>query len=90
MPGTPMPTSDLRLSQGAVLAAFERYGPMTDETLVYIYTRIGSAFFWPEQSPSGLRSRRAELVRLGLLEYTQQKEELDSGRLAKIWGIPEK
>lgn len=58
---------DLRASQREVLELFRRYGAMDDRALVQCARHAGV-----KQSPSGLRTRRAELVRKGYL--------CDSGR----------
>lgn len=38
-------------------------------------------------SPSGLRTRRAELIELGLIEWTGDKRPLASGRLSQVWRL---
>lgn len=71
---------DLRESQSAVLAFLREHGPMTDEQLVARYDRE------PRQSPSGLRTRRKELVEdFDLVVDTGRKEKLLSGRQAIVW-----
>jgi len=72
----------LRASQEAVLGLFHQVGPMTDERLVHRY-----GFGPPRQSPSGLRSRRHELVVLGKLKDSGRREKLASGRLAVVWTL---
>lgn len=52
------------------------YGPLTDETLCTILTGV--------LSPSGARSRRAELVDLGIVEARGMRV-LKSGRRGTIW-----
>jgi len=54
--------NQLRESQKEVWSLFRRYGPMTDRDLVDRAEPAGVV-----QSPSGLRSRRAELVTMGKL-----------------------
>lgn len=40
------------------------------------------------QTDSGLRTRRSELVKKGLLVDTGRRELLDTGRSSKVWGLP--
>lgn len=78
-------TSDkLRRSQEAVLALLRERGPMDDQHLVreYAWNFDASA---PEQSESGLRTRRKELVQRGLVRATGTVR-LPSGRNAIVWG----
>lgn len=65
----------LRESQQAVLAILQALGPMTDDELIL---RV-------EQSPSGARTRRAELTALGLVHDTGKRARLGSGRHAIVW-----
>lgn len=53
----------IRASQQAVLECFAHFGPMYDEELVQKYGWTYLSRGWPSQSPSGLRSRRSELVK---------------------------
>jgi RecJ-like exonuclease len=68
----------LRNSQQIILNTLRRYGPMTDED---IYRRTATTM-----SPSGARTRRAELVARGLVYDTGKRETLASGRKAVVWG----
>lgn len=69
----------VRASQLAVLRFIEREGPMTDEHLVQTYDGE------PAQSPSGLRTRRKELVDQGLIEWTGELARMSTGRQARVW-----
>lgn len=69
----------LRASQSEVLHFMRLSGPVTDEQLVRYY--VGTV----PQSPSGLRTRRSELVARGLVEDTGQRVVLPSGRKAIVW-----
>lgn len=69
----------VRESQRAVLALFVS-GPATDEQL---WDRTFSRSV--RISPSGLRTRRSELVAVGLVRDTGRKERLSSGRMAIVW-----
>lgn len=80
---------DLRCSQRAVLAVFTRFGDeMTDEELIARYDRLVLGGEAPRQSPSGIRSRRAELVGGGHLVDTKRTTKLRSGRKAVLWALP--
>lgn len=59
---------DMRVNLQAVLAALAGRGePMSDEQLLEVYADGVAEGFLPPQSESGIRSRRAELVELGLV-----------------------
>lgn len=74
----------LRASQRAVLNVLRlRGGKGTDEQIAESYTR-GS---WPAQSPSGLRTRRKELVEAGLVEDSGERVTLPSGRDSIVWRV---
>lgn len=72
---------DVTLTQEYVLKALQK--PRTDVQLVEAYRKTKLA---PVASESGIRSRRAELVRLGLVHDTGLKVVLPSGRRAIVWG----
>jgi hypothetical protein len=66
-------------SQQQVLLTVAVYGPLTDEGMLYHLQRN-----YP-MSPSGARTRRAELVARGLVYDTGKRETLASGRKAVVW-----
>lgn len=74
----------LRASQEAVLKFLRRHGPATDVELVEGYPEWARALH-PPQSPSGLRTRRHELVEAGAVVDTGDRAELPSGRKAIVW-----
>ena len=66
----------IRQSQTKVLRMLRRWGPMTDTTLVHLMSGM---------SPSGIRTRRRELVDMGLVHDTDARVTLASGRKAIVW-----
>lgn len=68
-----------------ILELFERFGDATDEDLLVYWGQMASLNDWPPISPSGLRSRRAELVALGLVVNTGEKSITNSGRSCIVW-----
>ena len=74
--------TNLTEKQDAVLNLLRETGSATDWALSSRYFfRAGLV----EQSESGLRTRRSELVRKGLVHDTGERETLPSGRKAIIW-----
>lgn len=72
-------------TQRALVRLLRRYGPMTDAEIAeryYIATKHA-----PACSPSGLRTRRSELVRDGHVVDTGKRRTLTSGRKAIVWGL---
>ena len=59
--------------------------PMTDDELVDAFYRMADSNGWKQASPSGIRSRRAELVALGLVKDTGERRKTFSGRQAIVW-----
>lgn len=77
-------TNTLRV-QNIILSILWARGPLTDPQIAeYYYNRVadGSA---PNASESGLRTRRAELVKKGLVHPTSRRKKLDTGRTATVW-----
>lgn len=72
---------DLRESQAAVLLCFLQHGPMHDEKLEVRYSQR------PQQSESGLRTRRRELVDLELLQDAGETTLTVHGRRTTIWEL---
>jgi hypothetical protein len=70
----------LRLTErrAAVLETLRRIGPATDERLAMAYRGI-------PQSPSGLRTRRSELCRMGLVRPTGRRGFMTTGNMADIY-----
>jgi len=63
--------------------------PMTDEELVARYESIMSAGLAPMASPSGIRSRRSELVYSQMVMDSKDRRKLRTGRNAIVWRTTE-
>lgn len=76
--------TDLNTKQEAVLAVLREIGPSTDQRLVsvYMFKKAGSV---PRQSESGVRTRRSELTKKGLVRPSGEYRTTGSGRRAIIW-----
>lgn len=66
-----------------------RYGDASDEVIAYVYAGLVDAGRAPQASPSGLRSRRAELVDLGMVEDSGKRTTLSTNRRAIVWRLTE-
>lgn len=66
-------------TQRAILKLLAK--PATDVDLVRLYKKSTA----PRASESGIRSRRSELVWLGLVKDTGERQKLRSGRMAIVW-----
>lgn len=70
-------------SQAEVYAVLELYGPLPDHALVPLAQHVVQT----HQSSSGIRSRRAELVDLGLVRETDRRVKMPSGRNARTFEV---
>lgn len=78
----------LRKSQEALLRVYRDLGGMSDDRLVDVYAERADDGDVPRQSPSGIRTRRNELVGLGLVHDSGRKTILEgSGRRAIVWDL---
>ncbi len=73
--------TELTKKQELVLSVLRELGPMTDEQIAEQWVR--------PFSESGLRTRRSELVRRGLVRWTGEHRKLRSGRMARVWEAPD-
>lgn len=81
------PIAKLRASQARVLNMFKLYGDMTDKQLKeYLHDAERGAGITKLMSDSGIRTRRSELVKAGLLRDTGRKAHQD-GANCIVWGL---
>lgn len=77
----------MKASMRAILDVYKTHGMMNDEDLAAIYAGRMSDGTAPYQSPSGLRSRRAELVAQNFVEDSGARKKMRSGRNSIIWRL---
>jgi hypothetical protein len=86
------PTNILRM-RAAILhlvwTASDNDYERTDEGIAERYEALWRERNWPSPSPSGLRTRRAELVDDGWLINSGRKTIIHTGNPAIVWDIPE-
>lgn len=70
--------------QRAVHEALSEYGPITHEELVAKYVETRAVHVWPEQTPSSIRSRCAELVKLDLVRHDGYGRTVNGGK-SRTW-----
>ena len=75
--------SKLAESYGIILDIFRKHGPMNDESLVEYWNTESPKY----GSPSGIRSRRSELVAAGRLEDSGDRIKMRSGRASIVWKL---
>ncbi len=75
--------------QRSVLHVLKLAGPMTDQEIRRTFSRWYHGEDWQvsPQSESGLRTRRSELVRRGLVRDSGERRKLESGRMAVVWEV---
>lgn len=76
----------LTVNQRAVLRHLRINGAMTDEQLVDTYQpSVGGCVPVPNQAPSGLRTRRHELVEMGYVVWDGTFQISRFGRKTAVW-----
>ena len=88
--GNSIDADTLRTSQAAVLLVLALDGPTTDVGLIDAYLALVESGALPQQSPSGIRTRRKELVRAGYVIDTGLRHQLISGRHAIVWAVAQR
>lgn len=73
----------LRAVHKVLCKLLEKYGPMTDAGIADRWPRFSALLV----SPSGLRSRRAELVKAKLVRDSGKRETTNSGRQTIVWEL---
>lgn len=76
--------SNFTAVETAILETLSEYGPMRDEKLIEKFREYCPSV---RASDSGIRSRRADLVRLGQIRATEKREKTKSGRDSVVWEI---
>lgn len=61
--------------------------PKTDDELISTFDAMAGSNGWRLASPSGLRSRRAELVARGLVKDSGERRKSWSGRQSIVWQV---
>jgi hypothetical protein len=74
-------------TQTAILALFSKHLGLSDGELIDVYFSWADTGLVPNASPSGIRSRRAELVARGWVCDSGEREKTPSGRSSIIWAI---
>lgn len=77
----------ISITQHNILSLFHKFGKLSDEQLQKHYGELVARGNARQVSESGIRSRRAELVRLGKLEDSGLRTQLASGRKAILWAV---
>jgi hypothetical protein len=73
---------DLSKGQKKVMIAFRFYGSMTDEELLDNLAKLEL-----DLTPSGARSRRAELVKKGAIKDSGQRKPGVTGNMMTVWEV---
>lgn len=79
-------TDHLSETQSAIMVIL-RETPMCDEKLIEqfrVWEQLGR---FPKASDQSIRSRRAELVRSGFVEYAGFDERMTTGRFGRVWRV---
>lgn len=77
---------EVSATQAAIMMIL-RSAPMCDERLVTEYQRWQPLDGYPKATPQSIRSRRAELVRMGLVQDAGFKESMTTGRFGIVWKV---
>lgn len=75
----------IRESQWLIWKMLRHSGPKTDQQLFPLVMEYHMEYFQKPISKSGCRTRRSELVTLGLVEHTGDFAKTEGGRPTRIW-----
>jgi hypothetical protein len=75
---------DVSKTKQAILRLLRKH--QSDMQLVANYSKLARQNKAPRASESGIRSRRAELVKLGLVKDTGKRDKSASNRQMIVWG----
>ena len=75
----------IRESQWLVWLVLLKNGAMTDEEIFPILLDEHRAYFDKPISESGARTRRSELVRLGMVKFANDWKKTKAGRRTRVW-----
>lgn len=64
-------------------------GPQTDEEIVSTFSVQVQNYKWVPATPQSIRSRRSELVKLGLVSFLGEYGITSTGRRTRVWKITE-
>ena len=81
---------EISAAQARLLALYGQFGDLTDTELARHYQLFVDEHTFPPISPSGLRSRRHELVEAGRIYDTGIRARTPSGRACIAWGLTER
>jgi len=71
-----------------LMSLLRERGPMTDEEIAAAWVDMTRIAAWPKVSPSGLRTRRAELVDEGKVVDSRLTRQTQAGRRTTVWALP--
>lgn len=77
----------MRETQRVIVEILDRFGPACDEDIATYSRQLASLGEAPQQSPSGLRSRRAELVAAGIVRDSGERAKTTAGRSTIVWEL---
>lgn len=77
----------IRESQADVLSVVREFGPMSDEQIIRAYRGCFWSSSFVKQSDSGIRTRRSELVALGIVVDSGLRGKTSSNRQTVLWKV---
>lgn len=77
--------TNLTEKQNDIRNILHAFGPYTHEELIHMYRICEKRGTVQKQTDSGIRTRCSELVKLGLVEPTEETRIMSTGRKACVW-----